>query len=926
MIDGLPGSGKTTFVKRICYLWAQKFTKRAGEDTFQMLENYSLVVPIILKFVKHENTLTDILTSQLACLNICEVCAVLRHQQTSPQDTLLLLDGFDEYTGKSFIEKVILKNESPDVVCITTSRAHAIEQIKRHSSRAVEQHVRLCGFDEDQVEQYVKQFCELYNMPQQRGTDLMKVLKEKHHLMEVAKIPIRTEMICVVWVFYGKLGDTLADLYEKFILHLITHWDEKLPTSNKFSKLPEDKIWKTIKPLLLKVGKLANTWTKHNNLCSMYTDKELKDVLKEDYDKVIDIGFLIKSYPSSALNVSKWSFPHLTFQEYFIAYLLGNVTNDDEITDFTKKCKQYQYRVLTKCEVIFTFLVSMYPDIASKVITRLLLEEKDKTRCEELFDILCKQFENIVNQTMVIPLPFYLNLDSNKDLNVTFVQALFYADQRREESNLRQLCIDNPLKFEKFLDILVLNELHVTILNEQQLTLVSQKIKRLHQLTSLSIKSAVGFSSRDQKDIMKNMEETKLKYLSITGPGALEAVAKNIDKFASLEKLQVEENSHIRGKTHGQKILATLKGNKSVKQVNFSVMDLNDIIIKEDVQIKVVVHVKKLKPGTLKVTSDMLTADSTLALHTLDLSRNNLEHEGKPLGELMTKVSGLRVVILGHCNLAAKTVREMVDVFKLLQLPGLQTLNMGQCENNNCNNLHSAGSALGKLLKMMPDLQILDLAECKLISTDFQAMSQSLSEASHEIHTTKIHTLNVGVNDLGDAGKDGFKFLQHTPELNILKAGGSDDDPIQAICKALDNGFITKTSTLDLSDSSFKSESLRLLGEHLHLTKSLQVLNLKGMDEVEVADLNHIYKNIPPSLTHLNVSSEHTMTNKTTDPYDILDNKYCFSKLLKLNVTLIESDQEMLQELLEKINPDIKVYCNPMENIWKMYVLDKIDT
>ena len=922
MIDGLPGSGKTTFVKRICFLWAQKLTKRAGEETSEILENYSLVVPIILKFVKHENTLTEILTSQLECLNICEVCAVLRHQQSNPRDTLLLLDGYDEYTGKSFIEKVILKNESPDVVCITTSRAHAIEQIKRHSSRAVEQHVRLCGFDEDQVKQYVKQFCEFYDIPLQRGTDLIKVLEEKHHLMEVAKIPIRTEMICVVWAAYGKLGDTLADLYEKFILHLITHWDEKLPTSNTFSKLSDDEIWKANQSLLLKVGKLANTWTKHNNLCIMYTDKELKDVLKqEDYEKVIHIGLLIKSYPSSALNVSKWSFPHLTFQEFFIAYLLGNVTNDDEITDFTKKCKQYQYRVLTKCEVIVTFLVSLYPDIASKVITRLLLEEKDKTRCEELFDIICKQFENTVNQSMVIPLPFYLNLDSNKNLSVTFVQALFNADQRREESNLRQLCIDDPLKFEKFLDILVLNELHVTILNEQHLKIVSQKIKHLRQLTSLSIKSAVSFSSRDQKDIMKNMEEIKLKFFSITGPGALEAVAKNIDKFAYLEKLQVEENSHIRGKTHGQKILATLKDNKLVKQVNFSVMDLNDIIIKEDVEIKVVVRVKKLKPGTLKTTSDMLRGDSTLALHTLDLNRNNLEHEGGPLGELVAKVSGLRVLILGDCNLVAKTVREMVDVFKLLQLPFLQALNMGQCENNNCNNLHSAGSALGKLLKVMPDLQILDLAECKLQSTDFEALSQSLSEASTEIRMTKIHTLNIGVNDLGDASGKGFKFLQHMPELKVLKAGGPNDDPIHAICGALDNGFITKLCILDVSDSSIKSESLQILGEHLHLTKSLEVLNLKGMEEVKVADLNHIYKNIPPSLIHLNVSSEHTMTNKTTDPYDILDNKYCFDKLCRLNATLIESDQEMLQELLEEINPSIKVYCNPKENIWKMYVL-----
>ena len=102
--------------------------------------------------------------------------------------------------------------ESPDVLCITTSRAHAIEQIKRQSSRAVQQHVRLCGFSEDQIKQYINQFCEYHDLPPQKGTDLINALQERPKLLDVAKIPIRTEMICVVWAVFGKLGDTLADL------------------------------------------------------------------------------------------------------------------------------------------------------------------------------------------------------------------------------------------------------------------------------------------------------------------------------------------------------------------------------------------------------------------------------------------------------------------------------------------------------------------------------------------------------------------------------------------------------------------------------------------------------------------------------------------------------------------------------------------
>ena len=922
MVDGQPGAGKTTFVKRICYLWAERF-QLSGDGKFGNLDEYSVILPIILKFITTENTLTDILASQLQCLNMSEICAVIRHIEENPKDTLLLLDGYDEYNGQSLIEKVILKKENPDLLCITTSRSHAIEQIKRHSSQAVQQHVRLCGFNEKQVKQYIEQFCQCHRLSTKTGEDLMITLKNSSNLFEVARIPIRTEMICVVWAVYGKLGNTFAELYEKFILHLITHWDKKMPTFSQFAEVTEEEIWNFNKPLLLKVGILANKWTKHNNLSSLFSNQELKDVLKEDYEKVINIGLLTKSYPSSATDVSMWSFPHLTFQEYFIAYLLGHDADDDHITVFVKRCKRHHYRVLHKCEMIFTFLNSKYPSKANKILTQLLLEEKDKIRCEELFDIICRQFQHIVNQACDIPLPYYLNIDSRKGMHLPVLQRLFEGDQRRKQSNLRKLSVDNPMKFKEFLEIVSINELKVTILNEQQLTLVSQKAKNLCHLTSLSINSTVGFSTTGQEDIMKNIQESKLKYLSVTGPGALEAVAENIARFTFLKQLQVEENSNAIKKSHGQKIIYALRGNKTMNQVAFRVMDLDDIIIKDNVKIEVAVHVKKLKNRTLKAISDSISSGSPVALHTLDLSRNSLEDQGTHLGELMGKLSGLQVLSLGDCNLKPKTIQEMVDALTKIRFQcHLRKLNMGHYENYNRNKLHSAGSALGKLIKHMPELQILDLEECKLTSTDFGAMSNALSGAF-----TKIHTLNLGVNDLGGAAEGGFLFLQHMPELKNLKAGGpSNDDPLPSICGAVDTGVLVKLSVLDVSDSSVESKKLANLSEHLHLMRCLEVLNLKGLDGVKMEDYKNIYKNIPPSLTHLNLSTDQAITKETVDPYDILDSKHRIGKLQRLNLTVTDSDLVMLQELLEEINPNIKVYSKAKENVWGMHVLDKTNS
>ena len=918
-LDGQPGAGKTTFVKRICYLWAQRLYGTLDDQMVPLVEDYIVVLPIILKFINKENNLTDILSAQMQYLSICEICAVIKHLEENPKDTLLLLDGYDEYNGQSYIENLILKKENADVYCMATARPHAIELIKRHSSQAVQKHIRLCEFSEKQVKQYITQFCQSYGLPEETGEELMQTLQKRPDLLDVVKIPIRTEMVCVVWAGDGKLGHTLADLYERFILHLITHWDKKLPTSSKYVKFSDEEILKANQPFFLKVGKLSNKWTKHNNLCSMYSDKEIDEALGEDHAKLIEIGLLTKAYPSSSNKASKWSFPHLTFQEYFIAYLLGNDKNDDIRAKFAARCKEYHYRFLSKYELIFTFLTSTYPEKANEIITQLLQKETDKVGSEELFDIVCEQFQNVlVSQAMNIPLPFHLNLQSHKRLNINILNVL---DQSQNESNLRHLSLDKPIKFQKFLDIVDIEELIVTTRNEKELNLVNEKVKHLCNLTSFSIDSTVRLCLPGQEDILKNVQEKKLRYLSITGPGALEVVARDIFRFTSLDQLHVDESSNTNDKTNGQKILSALKANQLIKQVNFSVMDLDDIIIKEDVAIKVKVHVKKLKPGTLKITSDMPTRDSTLALHTLDLSHNNLENEGRPLGEFIAKVSGLRVLSLADCKLKPAMIQEMVDAMTKVQLPcNLQTLSMGQYEKCNRNKLNSAGSALGKLLKHMPELQILDLEDCNLKSNDFDAMADVLSEKS-----TKLKTLNLGGNELGEANKGGSWFLQHMLELKALKAGGyNSDDPIPAICGAVDTGALTRMSTLDISYSSVDSKNMAKLSEHLHFMNFLTVLNLKGLDGIKMQDYNHIYKNVPPSLTHLNVNSDQTLTKET--PYDILGSKRRFNKLLKLNINLTESDLGLLQELLEEINPNIEVYNNANENLWRTYILNVMNS
>ena len=868
-----------------------------NDEGLKYLQKYSIVVPIILRLLSEENLMHDILTSQFSFLNWCEICAIVNLMGKNPKVNLMLQDGFDEYSGRTIISKVISKEEYPDVLCITTSRPHAVEQLRRQTSQAVEHHVRLCGFSKDQVKQYIKQFCEYHNKPPETGEELIRVLfNERPDILEVAKIPIRTEMICIVWVVYGKLGKTLVDLYEMFIIHLIVHWSNKQGlTENK------DNVTEQHKPLLLKVGKVCNQWEKYNRLRIVFSTKELKEILGEDFNKVIEIGLIVKSHPSNILEESKWSFPHLTIQEYFVAYLLGNDSNEADISSFTAKCKNY--KVLRRCEVIFTFLYSKYPDVANKILTELILEEKDETGCKELINFIFRIIPHFHSSLIDIPLPCYLHLKS--DQNKDWVNTLLESEKRQAQPNLKHLTIDEPGKFNKFMEVTYIEDLKVTVNNEEDEKCVRQKVNKLTKLTSINISSYVSLSTGDA-GIMKNINTDRLTDLSITAPGALQAVAESIQRFTALQQLHVHDTSRDSNKLQEQRILSALGNTNNIKQVSLCVPDLDDRIIKEKLNMKVKLEVKwnTLSEGSLRESVRGL--HFTEGLYKLDLSYNNLRYEGESLGKLMARMTTLRVLCVCGCYIKADTVQAMVKAVRELQVTShLHTLNMGD------NKRSSGGVYLGELISLTPDLHTLDLCLCELIPSDLDDMSDNLQQ------TNKIQTLDLKYNSLGDGTGGRSRLIQNMPHLQAIRGGGLDyDDPIPAVCGAVDAGSLNNLHILDMSYIELEDGSLHLLGQHLPNMNKLQVISLREIINVKPEDYHHVYGNVPESLQHLNVWSD----GVRLDGYLLVEYKQQLRHLHRLNVNIPDTDLDMVQELLEQHNPDLQVYNDEDEDIWEMYV------
>ena len=864
-------------------------------------------MPIILRLVSTEHEMLDIISSQLSFLSVRETCAVMNLIERNSKVILLLQDGFDEYSGRTIISKVISKEEYPDVLCITTSRPHAVEQLRRQTSQAVEHHIRLCGFSKDQVKQYIKQFCEYHNKPTETGEELIRLLfHERPDILEVAKIPIRTEMICIVWMVYGKLGKTLADLYEMFIIHLIVHWSNKQGLTENI-----DNVTEQCKPLLLKVGKVCNQWERYNRLRIVFSTKELKEILGEDFNKVIEIGLIVKSHPSNILEESKWSFPHLTIQEYFVAYLLGNESNEADISSFTAKCKTY--KALRRCEVIFTFLCSKYPDVANKILTELILEEKNETGCKELIDFIFRIIPHFDSSLIDIPLPCNLHLKS--DQNKDWVNTLLESEKSQKQPNLKHLTIEEPAKFNKFMEVSYIEDLKVTVNNEEDEKCVRQKVNKLTKLTSININSKVSLSTGDA-GIMKNINTDRLTDLSVTAPGALQTVTDSIHRFTALQQLHVDNTSRDTNKLQAQRILSSLRNNNNIKQVSLCVPDLDDRIIKEKFCMKVKLKVKDRTLSECSLREAVRGLGFTGGLYKLDLSGNNLRDEGESLGKLMARMTALRVLCVWRCNIEADTVQAMVKAVRELQVTShLHTLNMGVYSSIyiNNNNLSSGGGYLGELISLTPDLHTLELAWCKLTQSDLDDMSDNLQQ------TNKIQTLNLYYNNLGGGNGGGSRLIQNMPHLQAIRVGGVYRyNPIPAVCGAVDAGSLNNLHILDMSHSKLEDGSLHLLGQHLPYMNKLHAISLRGIFNVEPEDYHHVYGNVPESLQHLNVW---TNPNRVRlDGYLLVEYKQQLRHLNRLNVNIPDTDLDMVQELLEQHNPDIHVYNERYEDIWKMYV------
>ena len=316
LIEGRPGSGKTTLVHKFSQDWAKK------EVT---IAHVRLLFLIHLRgFCSDPNIgLSDLIGCYFSGSDV-EVIGKYANKHHG-LGLCFVLDGLDEYMPQrknTYIYELIRRRVLPKSVVIVASRPAAAADFRRGATRQIE----VLGFLRDQIYDYI----EKYSFSKSH-TGLIKYLDEHPNVLHMCYLPIHTCMVCFLYDnLESDLPQTETSIYAeftKFTMLRMLYRDES--TSDicieSLTDLPEPQnhLYNTI-------CKLAFKMTLYSKQVMGQT--EVKQFLKLQPTDKDCMGLITIDKKAMMCGFQKlYTFLHLTFQEFLAAFYISSLDEEKQL-------------------------------------------------------------------------------------------------------------------------------------------------------------------------------------------------------------------------------------------------------------------------------------------------------------------------------------------------------------------------------------------------------------------------------------------------------------------------------------------------------------------------------------------------------------------------------------------------------------------
>lgn len=335
MILGKPGSGKTTFLKRLA-MWCR--TSKQGLDD---------KVPIFITLKefaddqrKHE-TLIDFVADSY---ELQESAAVLKALLKAGQ-ALVMLDGLDEIQNAEH-ERVLIairefSRKYDQNQIIITCRIAATEYIFEQFTE-----VQMADFNNQQIQNFANKWF-LTHSPEKVDADgkstvgrfFWKELSQNEPVRKLAMTPLLLTLLCLEFGEDLSFPSSSADLYDRGLEILLSKWDKKrwIDRNQIYKKLTVSRKKALLAQLAWSTFEKGDYFFKKSvaekhisqYIQSLPGASEDEDVLLLDSTAILDAieahhGLLSQR----ATNI--YSFSHRTFHEYFAASKIEESKNISE--------------------------------------------------------------------------------------------------------------------------------------------------------------------------------------------------------------------------------------------------------------------------------------------------------------------------------------------------------------------------------------------------------------------------------------------------------------------------------------------------------------------------------------------------------------------------------------------------------------------
>ena len=351
LIDGAPGSGKSTLTVHICQQWGRE----------ELFNEFIVVILVQLRDpkVQSAHTIAELLPTKDFAMAECTAREIIANEGSG---VLWILDGFDELPSHiqndSIISTLIkpkLHQENPlskTAVIITSRPISSGDLCPLVSSR-----IEVLGFTAEEQRLF---FTECLNNDTQKVETLMERLSSNPAMEGSCYLPLNASIVAHLYLTNGSLPSTIYGIFSSLVQHCLSRYlherqglSLELASFESLEGLPHE-----LQTSFNQLCKLAFTGARDNKVTFSTSDLEALRAIKE----INEFGLLqaVPSIVSHGRSVY-YNFLHLSIQEMFAAVHISRMPASEQISTFDSMFNDSRFSAVLQFYAAITKLRTSRP-------------------------------------------------------------------------------------------------------------------------------------------------------------------------------------------------------------------------------------------------------------------------------------------------------------------------------------------------------------------------------------------------------------------------------------------------------------------------------------------------------------------------------------------------------------------------------------